>query len=205
MGRNTLICILGRTSSGKDTLAKKIISFFSDVNILVSYTTRPIRDYETDGLDHYFITEEEYRDKYADKDKLAYTEINGYRYFTLKDNVALSKKTIYIIDPKGLEDIYANKDGSFHLRTIYVKADENTRRERYNSREQNVTVPFDERNSKEKEQFDQFELDVKNKKIKVDMDIYTDGSGKNKLYRFDDEFLSDIHYMLMNEAKNKNS
>jgi len=200
--RNTLLCILGRTSSGKDTLAKKIAEFFGDVNILVSYTTRPKRDYETDGVDHYFISEEEYLDKYADKEKLAYTEINGYRYFTLKENVSLSKKTLYIIDPAGLKDIYANKDGSFHVRTIYVKASDDTRRERYNSREETISVPFDERNKKESEQFDQFDADIKNKQIKIDLDVYTDDSGKNKLYLFGDEFLSDVYYMLKSEGNN---
>ena len=201
--RNTLYCIVGRTSSGKDTLAKKIVSTFKDISIIVSYTTRPIRDYETDGVDHWFITEEDYIEKYADKEKLAYTEINGYRYFTLKDDVLTQKKNIYIIDPNGLKEIYANKSG-YHIRCMYVRANDYVRRERYESRESNVTVPFGIRNAREKDQFDEFEKSIENKEFKVDLMIYTDGSGKNKLNNFDDDVLSDIYYMLkMDNDKEK--
>lgn len=50
--------LMGKSSTGKDTLFKRILS---DENLhlktLVLYTTRPIRDGETDGIEYFFCDE----------------------------------------------------------------------------------------------------------------------------------------------------
>ena len=58
----TIIAIMGKSGSGKDTLCKALFKepAFLDANLIVSCTTRPIRDYETDGIDYHFLTTEEF-------------------------------------------------------------------------------------------------------------------------------------------------
>ena len=75
-----MICVVGRTCSGKDSLTSKAIlnanttlsnNFHiarEDLNTdgpykpVISYTTREMRPEETDGKEHYFITNKEYLD-----------------------------------------------------------------------------------------------------------------------------------------------
>ena len=53
-----IIAIVGKTSSGKDSLAKYIKEYY-DIPAIVSYTTRPKRESETNGIEHWFISKEE--------------------------------------------------------------------------------------------------------------------------------------------------
>lgn len=53
MNKKTIIAIAGRTSSGKDYIAKRL-STILDYPLVVSHTTRPIRSNETNGVEHWF-------------------------------------------------------------------------------------------------------------------------------------------------------
>ena len=61
MTKKTIICLVGKTGTGKDTIAKFLYETFG-IESICSYTTRPKRDYEINGVEHYFI----------DKEKMAY-------------------------------------------------------------------------------------------------------------------------------------
>lgn len=154
-----LFCIIGKTCSGKDTICH-IMQIYKNIIPLVSYTTRPKRDYEDNGYEHYFISEEEYEAIYKDKDKLAYTEINGYKYFTLYEqvkNADNSKMYSYVIDPKGYYELKEKFSDKIDIKTILVLCDDKIREQRYNSREANISVPFLDRSQSESVQFDKFE------------------------------------------------
>ena len=53
--------IMGPSSSGKDTIYKKIREAFPDIKPIVLYTCRPIREGETNGIQYNFVTLEEIR------------------------------------------------------------------------------------------------------------------------------------------------
>ena len=53
----TLIAIIGRSGSGKDSL-KNYIKEKYKLREVVSYTTRPMRDNEVEGREHYFISKD---------------------------------------------------------------------------------------------------------------------------------------------------
>lgn len=52
-----IICLLGYTCSGKSTLAKEIVNN-TDIKLAVSYTTRPMRTGEIDGIDYNYVNDE---------------------------------------------------------------------------------------------------------------------------------------------------
>ena len=54
-----VIALFGPSGSGKDTVAK-ILAKQKNVNEIVSCTTRPMRDYEQDGIDYHFLTNEQF-------------------------------------------------------------------------------------------------------------------------------------------------
>ena len=52
------ICyIMGKSSSGKDTVFKKLKEMLPQFRTITLYTTRPIREGETDGVEYYFTDE----------------------------------------------------------------------------------------------------------------------------------------------------
>lgn len=88
MGR--IICLMGKSSSGKDTVYKKLLQKGTiPVRTIVPYTTRPIRAGERDGVE-YFFTDEEHFQELSKKGKIiedrAYHTCHGlWRYFTVDD------------------------------------------------------------------------------------------------------------------------
>lgn len=125
----TIIAIVGASGSGKTTLVNHIQKTLG-IPALVSYTTRPIRPGETDGVEHWFVTE----DTMPSRDKmLAYTKFGDYHYWTKLSQLETQEICMYIIDEKGLlelqalqNDFFNHKSGSFfHLIEILVERDEN--------------------------------------------------------------------------------
>ena len=88
--------------------------------MLCSYTTRPKREGEIDGVEHHFV---EKCDVPHDK-MLAYTQYGGYEYWTTIDQV--TDRTIYVIDEDGLKSL-CKKFPDIELFKIFVSARENTR------------------------------------------------------------------------------
>ena len=59
--------LMGKSSSGKDTIYKELVSDEElRLKTIVPYTTRPIREGETDGVEYYFSGEEELEPLLAD-------------------------------------------------------------------------------------------------------------------------------------------
>ena len=55
-----IFCILGKSSSGKDTIFKRILEYEElRLKTLVLYTTRPLRLGEVNGREYWFVTKEQ--------------------------------------------------------------------------------------------------------------------------------------------------
>ena len=114
-----LITITGPSGAGKDTVAR-MLSDIGGYKVLCSYTTRPKREGEFDGVDHHFV---EKCNVPHDK-MLAYTQYGGYEYWTTIDQV--TDKAIYVIDEDGLRAL-CEKIPEIELFKICVSATEATR------------------------------------------------------------------------------
>lgn len=56
-----MLILCGKSGSGKDTIATEILKKHpEDTTRLVSYTSRPMRDGETEGREYFFISKEEF-------------------------------------------------------------------------------------------------------------------------------------------------
>ena len=50
-----IYCMMGKSSTGKDTLYKRILANEElHLNTVIPYTTRPIREGEKEGVEYYF-------------------------------------------------------------------------------------------------------------------------------------------------------
>lgn len=59
MSRNVkakkIFALLGYCSSGKDTILKQVLKDLDTVKPIISTTTRPMRNGETDGVEYYLL------------------------------------------------------------------------------------------------------------------------------------------------------
>lgn len=105
-----------------------MLSDFVGYKVLCSYTTRPKREGEIDGVEHHFVEK-----CYVPRDKmLAYTQYGGYEYWTTIEQVG--DKAIYVIDEEGLKAL-CEKFPEIELFKICVSAKEGTRLRRGVSQE----------------------------------------------------------------------
>lgn len=111
---------IGRTASGKSSIAKAVCEKMGLTQV-VSYTTRPMRKSEKNGTDHIFISDEEV--KQYENDIAAYTEINGYKYFTTYD--VIDKSDIYVIDPIGVDNLKIKCGDRYEFVEIYIRTPQN--------------------------------------------------------------------------------
>ena len=145
MSNHKLFCIMGETASGKDTLTKKLCED-TGMKAIVSYTTRPRRTNEGDT--HIFVDDSVYEQM---KDNLAaYTEINGFRYWTTIEQIY--DNDIYIIDPNGLEILENLGLEDIDICSIYINVPLEVRLERALYRGDSVE-DFFSRNKSEMRQF----------------------------------------------------
>lgn len=81
--------LMGKSSSGKDTIYKIIRERFPELREITMYTTRPIRDGETEGEEYHFVNEAHLKDlEEAGKiiELRAYNTVHGvWKYFTVDD------------------------------------------------------------------------------------------------------------------------
>ena len=157
-----LILVIGRSGSGKDTLVRYATNALKDSHKIVSapsYTDRPIRPTETQGVEHTFLTGEEFDDVMKNETIFAYTKIGetGYRYCSTVEMLErLDGDTIfYVIDPNGYDYCSKFRD-KFNMKVVYVRTSDTIRRERANARNGDTTS-WDRRSADEDEQFTRFE------------------------------------------------
>ena len=137
----SIYCIMGKSSSGKDTIFKLLLDK-KDLNInrIVSYTTRPIRSNEKPGEEYNFVSIEE-KDKLLEYGKVIeirkYDTVHGpWFYFTVDDgNIDLDNKDYLLIGT--VESFVKIRDyyGSDRVLPIYIQVDDGVRLSRALERE----------------------------------------------------------------------
>lgn len=129
MAKLPLLLLAGKSGSGKDTVARLICHDLS-VKQVASYTTRPMREGEVNGVGHCFVSEAQYDEIAASENIVASTVFAGYRYCATE--AQLNDAGIYIVDKKGIIDVKKNYEHP--LLTIYLDTTDETRRERMEKR-----------------------------------------------------------------------
>ena len=143
-----LLCVLGRTSCGKDTLVQKLCER-TGLTAITSYTTRPRRTNEGDT--HIFSTREAYEQMQTDGNVAAYTEIAGNMYWTTIDQ--LYEHSIYIIDYKGIETLRQLNLPNLRLVTIFINTPDDVRKDRALNKRGDDRLTFMKRDMDERSQF----------------------------------------------------
>ena len=128
-----VVAFVGKSGAGKDYCMKQVAKN-NNWHIIVSSTTRPKRDYETEGVDYDFLTEKEF----AAARFLETASFNGRHYWTLYEDWDPTRTNVGVFNPTGLKSLAAHDD--IELNIIYVKASDKTRLLRQLNREEEPNV-----------------------------------------------------------------
>ena len=145
---HVIICLMGRTASGKDTLASKLCER-TGLRQIISYTTRERRVNE--GNTHIFISDEEYQSLEDTEQIAAFTQIGPYKYCCTINQ--LYENDIYVIDPIGVQHLRELNLPNLKLVTVYVNVPDDIRKERALNKRGDDRLTFMKRDMAERDQF----------------------------------------------------
>ena len=88
MSNRRIVVLTAPSGGGKTTVARRLLEAIPKLNFSVSATTRPPRDYETDGIHYHFLSPEEFRRTVRRGGLIEYEEVYPDRYYgTLRSTV----------------------------------------------------------------------------------------------------------------------
>ena len=107
--KSMLIVISGPSGVGKGTIYSQLLKNDPSLTFSVSVTTRAPRQGEREGVDYFFITNEEYSRLLAEDAFLEHATVHGNSYGTLKSQVeaklAGGWSVVLDIDPQGARNV----------------------------------------------------------------------------------------------------
>lgn len=141
-----LYVLMGKSSTGKDSIYGELFQREIGLKKAVIYTTRPKRDEETDGVEYHFVTKEEH-DRWEREGKLIesrcfHTVLGDWYYFSVDDGkIDLQNHSYLVINT--LEGFVRTRDyyGTDKVIPIYVEVPDGERLLRAVKRENSQTKP----------------------------------------------------------------
>lgn len=127
-----VVFIMGKSSSGKDTIRPQIMQSLPNLNLITQFTTRPKRDGEMDGVEYHFKSEGyfKYILKNNPEDLLEYrkyeTIYGTWYYFTLK-HVFEKDKNYLVIGTLESYKSFVKEFGKENMIPVYLDVPGSTR------------------------------------------------------------------------------
>lgn len=138
--------VMGKSSSGKDTIFKKIQERLPELKTIVLYTTRPIREGEKDGVEYYFVGDKEL-EMFQREGKIiefrSYNTVHGkWNYFTVADNqIQLEESSYLVIGTLVSYEKMKEYFGGENLVPVYIEVEDGERLARAVERERKQESP----------------------------------------------------------------
>lgn len=133
-----ILCVIGKSASGKSTLIKDIKNKYGDtIHIVKSYTTRAVRENDVDDINTHTFVDNKFWEDNKGKSIAVYNSPKGYKSWTDINSFKEDCWNLYAIDPIALnEELYPSvKDLGWDIKVIYITLDEEVRKNRYLRRE----------------------------------------------------------------------
>lgn len=131
-----MIVLIGESASGKSTIEKELVN--RGLKKIVSYTTRPIRYGEEDGIDYHYISEERFNELKAGQWFSKSTKYNSWYYGIAR--IDCVNDSVVVVEPFGFRQLKNMKD--LEIISFYINTDERTRLKRMADRGDNLMELF---------------------------------------------------------------
>ena len=138
--------MMGKSSSGKDTLLRELRRALPELRAMTLYTTRPPRDGERNGVEYFFVSEDTLN-AYGRQGRIieerAYDTMHGiWRYATVDDGQVELREADYLVIGT-LESYHRMREyyGEDNVRPIYIEVEDGERLTRALEREKGRKVP----------------------------------------------------------------
>ena len=118
------IMLVGKAACGKDFLSNWLIN--KGLKKAVSYTTRPMRDGEVNGIDYHFISEQDFLKMDMNGEFYESEKFNDWYYGSSK--IDFDNSNLFIKTPSGILNI--NEDDRKNCFIVYLDIDEDVRKSR---------------------------------------------------------------------------
>jgi len=109
-----LLVIIGKSSSGKSTV-EEILREEHHYNKIISYTTRPMRSGEKNGVDYHYITKEEF--KKLDKLKFFAESTDNYNNYYGISKKDCDENSVVVVEKHGLKQL---RDSGIKIKAFYL-------------------------------------------------------------------------------------
>lgn len=146
-----IVCLMGKSSSGKDTIYKKLLEHKElGLKKIVPYTTRPIRAGEQDCVEYHFTDEAGYQELLREEkiiEAREYHTCNGiWRYFTVVDkDIDLDSQAYIMIGTLEAYEKISRFYGEDNVLPVMIELDDGVRLQRALDREKAQDNPgYDE-------------------------------------------------------------
>lgn len=128
MEKGLLIVVSGASGTGKGTVCKKLLADIPTLYYSISATTRRPRIGETDGVEYYFLTREEFQ-RWIDEGKfLEHAEVYGNFYGTpahkIDERLNRGEDVLLEIDVQGALNVMAKKPDGVYIFLLPPSLDE---------------------------------------------------------------------------------
>lgn len=123
-----------KVGAGKDAIQRRIASS-NNYHSIISCTTRPIRENEKNGINYFFLTNDEFAEKVMNYEMLESTSFRGWYYGTSLDSIDQEKINIGVFNIAGIRCLL--DDPRLDILPIYISAPDKVRLIRSLNREEN--------------------------------------------------------------------
>lgn len=137
---------MGKSSSGKDSIYKLLKKKYPEYKTITLYTTRPIRQGETEGVEYHFVTEKEFNKMKEEKKIIEYrtydTKCGLWIYFTADDGqIDLETNNYLVIGTLQSFDAMCQYYGKDKVVPVYLEVEDGKRLQRALDREKQEDNP----------------------------------------------------------------
>jgi guanylate kinase len=107
--RGLLLVVSAPSGTGKTTIVERLVQCVPDLALSRSYTSRPAREGETDGIDYNFVSRQRFEAMEAGEDFLEWASVFGNYYGTcasdVERHVAAGLDIVLVIDVQGAKQV----------------------------------------------------------------------------------------------------
>ena len=107
--RGLLFIVSAPSGAGKTTLVEHLVQILPNLRMSRSYTSRPVRDGERDGVDYHFVTRQQFQQMIEERAFLEWADVFGNCYGTSAADtermLASGQDVVLVIDVQGAAQV----------------------------------------------------------------------------------------------------